>query len=227
MPRTRTAQSRRTTRALEPGLGEVRQRVGAGPAQRGGDEDEQHEVAHGVADREPQHVGAEGVDQSGDAEERGGREVLAADRGGVPARRDGAAGDVEVAGGAGQAQPERTDPERHQADQGDGDDAVRRVHRRADQVGEVAFDPLGVPDVVARRPARPPGRPARPGPARAAAPGHTRTSLAAGTTRNSSGSPPSRTAVASEHRQRRAAAARASARPCRPHRARSARRSPP
>ena len=117
--------------ALEPGLGEVRQRVGAGPAQRGGDEDEQHEVAHRVADGEPQHVGAEGVDQPGDAEERGGREVLAADRRGVPARRDGAAGDVEVAGGAREAQAERADPERHQADQGDGDDAVRRVHRRA------------------------------------------------------------------------------------------------
>ena len=118
-------------RALQPGLGEVGQRVGAGPPQRGRHQNQEHEVADGVADREPQHVGAEGVDEAGDPQERGGREVLAADGGGVPAWRDGAAGDVEVAGGAGQAQPESADPQRHQADQGDRHHAVGRVHRRA------------------------------------------------------------------------------------------------
>ena len=79
------APTRRTAQRLEPGLGEVGQRVGAGAAQRRGDEHEQHEVAGGVADREPEHVGAVGEDQPGDAEERRGGEVLAADRRGVPA----------------------------------------------------------------------------------------------------------------------------------------------
>ena len=50
------------TRA-QPGLGEVGQRVGAAAAQRGGHEDQQHEVARGPADRVPEHVGAGGEHQ--------------------------------------------------------------------------------------------------------------------------------------------------------------------
>ena len=64
----------------EPGLGEVGQRVGARAAQRGGDQDQQHEVAGGPADGVPEHLRAEGEHQAGDAEEGGGGEVLAADR---------------------------------------------------------------------------------------------------------------------------------------------------
>ena len=91
----------------EPGLGEVGQRVGARAAHRGGHDDEQHEVAQGVADRQPQHVDALVVDQPGDAEKACGGEVLAADRRRVEARRDGAPGDVEVARAPRQPQPER------------------------------------------------------------------------------------------------------------------------
>ena len=53
----------------EPDLGEVRQRVGARAAQRGGDQREQHEVAGRVPDRVPEDVDAEGQHQPGDPEE--------------------------------------------------------------------------------------------------------------------------------------------------------------
>ena len=48
---TSTRAVRRTTRRLQPGLGEVGQRVGARAAQRRGDQHQQHQVAGGVADR--------------------------------------------------------------------------------------------------------------------------------------------------------------------------------
>ena len=113
----------------EPPLGEVGQRVGARAAQRRGHQDQQDEVADGVADRVPQRVHALVVDEPGDAEEGGGREVLAADRRGVAAGRDGAAGDVEVAGPAGEAQREQAQAERDHADDGDGGRRQRRRHR--------------------------------------------------------------------------------------------------
>ena len=108
---------------LQAGLGEVGERVGARSPQRSGDEDQEHDVADGVADGEPEHVGAERVDEAGDAEERRGGEVLAADRRGVPAGADAAAGDVEVARGPGQPQPESTRHEGDAADDGDGEHA--------------------------------------------------------------------------------------------------------
>ncbi len=112
----------------EPCLGEVGQRVGARAAQRGGDEEEQDEVAGGVADRVPEHVGPLDEDQSGDAEEGGGGEVLAADGGGVQAGSDGAGGDVEVGGGAGDAQAEGADEDGGHDDEGDGGHGVAGVH---------------------------------------------------------------------------------------------------
>ncbi|KYG51306.1 hypothetical protein AWI43_28060 [Streptomyces sp. WAC04657] len=113
---------------FEPGLGEVGEGVRAGAAQRGGDEDQQDEVAGGVADRVPEHGGALDEDESGDAEEGGGGEVLAADGGGVEARPDGPRGDVEVGGGAGDPQAEGADEDGGEDDGGDGDDGVGLVH---------------------------------------------------------------------------------------------------
>src|SRR5690606_17704392 len=104
----------------EPRLGEVGQRVGAGAAQRGGDEEQQHQIAGGVADRVPEHVRALDQDEPGDAQEGRGGEVLAADRGGVQPGADGAGGDVEVGGGAGYAQAEGAHEDGRQDDQGDG-----------------------------------------------------------------------------------------------------------
>ena len=81
----------------QPRLGEVGKGVRPGASHRGGHDDEQHEVAHGVADRQPQHVDPTVVHQPSDAEEARGGEVLAADGRGVEAGRHGAAGHVEVA----------------------------------------------------------------------------------------------------------------------------------
>ncbi len=114
---------------LEPQLGEVGQRVGARPAQRRGDEDEQQEVARGPADRQPQHVHAAGQDEPGDPEERCGREVLAADGRGVEHRAHAARGDVEVAHRAREPQPEGADGEGRERHQDDGDDAGGVAHR--------------------------------------------------------------------------------------------------
>ncbi|CAM5690368.1 hypothetical protein SVIOM74S_09475 [Streptomyces violarus] len=113
----------------EAGLGEVGKRVGAGAAQRGGDEEEQDQVAGGVADRVPEHVGALHQHEARYAQEGGGGEVLAADGGGVEAGADGAGGDVEVGGGAGDAQAEGAHEDRRDDDQGDGGDGVMGVHR--------------------------------------------------------------------------------------------------
>ena len=52
----------------EPELGEVRNGVRPGAAQRGRDEQQQSEVAGGESDRIPQRVGAVLGDQPGDAE---------------------------------------------------------------------------------------------------------------------------------------------------------------
>ncbi len=80
----------------QPDLGEVRQRVRAGAAQRRRDECEEDQVARGVPDRVPEDVDAEGEDEARDAEERRRRQVLPTDRGRVPARADRPARDVEV-----------------------------------------------------------------------------------------------------------------------------------
>ena len=109
--------------AVEPaGAGRSRAACTPRAAQRGGDESEQDQVAGGVADRVPQHVEAVGEHQPGDAEERRRGQVLAADRGRVPARGDRPRGDVEVAGGAGPAHAEAA--ARH------GDDGDQRPRRR-------------------------------------------------------------------------------------------------
>ncbi|GKQ35395.1 hypothetical protein ALMP_19380, partial [Streptomyces sp. A012304] len=113
----------------EAGLGEVGEGVGAGAAQRGGDEKEQHQVAGGVADRVPEHVRALHQDQARDAEEGRRGEVLAADGGRVEAGADGPGGDVEVRGGAGDAQAEGADEDGGDDDQGDGGDGEGGVHR--------------------------------------------------------------------------------------------------
>ena len=112
----------------EPGLGEVGQRVRARAAHRGGDHDEQDEVAERVAHRQPEQVDAAAVDEPRDAEEARRGEVLAADGRGVEARGDRAPGDVEVARPAREAQPEAADGERRQADEHDRDERERVVH---------------------------------------------------------------------------------------------------
>ena len=112
----------------EPGLGEVGQRVGARAAHRGRDDDEQHEVAQGVADRQPEHVDALVVDEPGDAEEARRGEVLTTDRRGVEPRGHGAAGDVEVARAPRQPQPPAADDERREADEDDRDERQRVAH---------------------------------------------------------------------------------------------------
>lgn len=116
---------------FEAGLGEVGERVRAGAAQRGGDEDQQHQVSGGVTDGVPQHVGALEQDEPGDAEEGGGGEVFAADGGGVEAGPHGAGGDVEVGGGAGDAQAEGADEHGGEDDDGDGGHRVGLVHVRS------------------------------------------------------------------------------------------------
>lgn len=135
----------------EAGLGEVGQGVGAGAAQRGGDEEQQQEVSGGVADRVPEHVGALGEHEPRDAEEGGGGEVLAADRCGVEAGADGAGGDVEVGGGAGDAQAEGADEDGGEHHQGDGGDGVGAVHGSAvlHQPYEVPLVAFGAPYVPA------------------------------------------------------------------------------
>lgn len=141
----------------EPGLGEVGQRVGAGAAQRGGDEQQQHQIAGGVADRVPEHVRALDEDEARDAEEGGGGEVLAADGGRVEAGSYGAGGDVEVGGGAGYAQAEGADEDGRDGDERDGGDGVGGVHGGAvpgvsavlDEPDEVAFVAFGAADVPA------------------------------------------------------------------------------
>ena len=127
---------------LEAVLGEVRQRVGPRPAQRGRDEDEQHEVADRVAHRQPQAVRAVGPQEPGHAEEAGGREVLAGDGGGVAPRRDRPRGDVEVARGAARAGAEQPEAERQQADRRHGDDAVCRLQGRRHDASPVDPPPV-------------------------------------------------------------------------------------
>ncbi len=156
----------------QPDLREVGQRVRPAAPQRRGDQRQQHQVARGVADRVPQHVEPVGEDQPGDAEERCGREVLAADRGGVPARGDRPRGDVEVPGRPGAAQPERAGDGGRDGDRydGRGRDQVPVSNSPApDQVGEGALVAFGLPDRVAGDADQQPGRPARPAAATAAA----------------------------------------------------------
>ena len=57
---------------LQAQLGEVRHRVGAGTTQGCGDEQEQHEIPRGPADRVPEHVRAPEEHEPGDPEERRG-----------------------------------------------------------------------------------------------------------------------------------------------------------
>ncbi len=116
---------------LQSRVGEVGQRVRPGAAQRSGDEHEQHEVAGCVAHGEPEHLDALGGDEPGDAEEGGRRQVLAADGHGVEVRRNGTGGDVEVGGGAGDAQPRRADHQGRDDRRRHGHDAVRLVHPAA------------------------------------------------------------------------------------------------
>ena len=116
---------------LEPRLGEVGDRVGARAPQRRRHEQQQHEVPGGVADREPQGVGPGEQDEPGDAEERRRREVLAADRRGVPPRAHGARGDVEVARRARDAQAVEADERRRERDGGDRGVADDGVHGRS------------------------------------------------------------------------------------------------
>jgi hypothetical protein len=96
---------------LDAQLGEVGQRVGARAPERRGDEYEQQQVARRPPDRQPEHVDTAGEDEAGDAEERGGREVLPADRRRVEHRTDDAGGDVEVAHRPGDPQAEGADRE--------------------------------------------------------------------------------------------------------------------
>ena len=103
----------------EPQLGEVGQRVGARAAQRGGDQGEQQQVADRVADGEPQRVGPLDEHEPGDAEEARRRQVLPADRAGVPPRPDRAAGHVEVARGA--RDPGAVGRDEHGDEHDDGD----------------------------------------------------------------------------------------------------------
>lgn len=112
----------------EAGLGEVGEGVGAGAAQRGGDEQQEDQVSGRVADRVPEHVGALHEDRAGDAQERGRGEVFAADGGRVEAGADGAGGDVEVGRGAGDAQAEGADKDRDHDDEGDRRYRVTGVH---------------------------------------------------------------------------------------------------
>ena len=121
----------------EPSLGEVGQRIGAAAAQRRSDEHQQHEVAGRPADRVPEHLGAGGEHQRGDPEEGGGGEVLAADRAPVEPGSDAARGDVEVAGGAREAQPVGPDRQCRQADQDECDEARDPV--RAHSSSSVAW----------------------------------------------------------------------------------------
>ncbi len=113
---------------LEARLGEVGDRVGARAAQRRRDEQQQHQVAARVADREPQGGRAGQQDEPRDPEERCRREVLAADRRGVPPRAHGAARHVEVARRARDAQAVEADEGRHERHPDDRDVADRRVH---------------------------------------------------------------------------------------------------
>ena len=110
-------------------LGEVGDGVGPRTAQRRGDEQQQDEVAGDEADRVPEHVGAVREDQAGDAQEGRGRQVLPADRAGVPQRGDPARGHHEVRGRAGQAQAVRPDAQGEQHDQGDRGQV--RAHERS------------------------------------------------------------------------------------------------
>ncbi len=125
----------------EPELREVRHGVGAGPAQRGGDEQQQTQVARGEAHRVPQGVGAVLGDESGYAEKGGSGKVFTGDRGGVPAGSDAAGGDEEVGGGAGQ--PDSVDADRDGG--GGGEDET-------DDGGD--GDRTGVHGPLSRRPGR-------------------------------------------------------------------------
>ena len=104
---------------IQPGLGEVRNRVGAGAPQRGRHEQQQHQVAGGVAHGIPQGIRAGEQDQPGDAQEARGGQVLAADRRGIPPGPDRAGGHVEVPGGAGDPQPVEADDGRGHRDGGE------------------------------------------------------------------------------------------------------------
>ena len=112
---------------VEARLGEVGQRVGAGPAQRRGHQHEQHEVAGRPADRVPEHLRAEGQHQAGDAEEGRGGEVLPADGAGVEPRSHGPRRHEEVARRARDPQSPRADDQRRHGHQHDGDDAGQDV----------------------------------------------------------------------------------------------------
>ena len=128
-------------RSTEPELREVRHGVGAGPAQRGRDEQQQAEVPGGEPDRIPQGVGTVLRDQPGDAEERGGGQVLPGDGGGVPPRPDAAGRDQEIGGRAGQ--PDAVDADR------DGG------HSRRDEADDGRDgNRLGHVDAVSRRSGR-------------------------------------------------------------------------
>ena len=213
----------------QPDLGEVGQRVRAAAPQRGGHQREQDQVAGGVADRVPEHVEAEGEDEPGDAEEGRGGQVLAADRRRVPARRDRARGDVEVAGGAGPAQPEASRPSSvattHRATT-----AIERrepgcAHRLPDQFGERPLVALGVPHgVPAERDQHRVHEHAEHQPGQRNAE-HADGARSAARTAPSSAVPASSTVDRRAHDRRPGGAGCGSARSCTPRRARSARRS--
>ena len=116
---------------VEPGLGEVGQRVGTRPTQRGGHEHQQHEVSGGPADRVPEHLGPEGDQESRDPEEGRSGEVLAADRRRVQAGSHRARGNEEVGGGPAEPQPPGSDHERGHGDQQHRHEAEREVHDRS------------------------------------------------------------------------------------------------
>ena len=103
----------------QPGLGEVGDRVGAEAPQRGGDEQQQRQVARGEADRQPQRAGAELQHQPGHAEEARGAQVLAGDRRRVPPRRDRPRGHEQVGRGAREPDAVGADPERGARDRDD------------------------------------------------------------------------------------------------------------
>ena len=113
----------------QPCLDEVGDRVGAEPAQRRGDEQQQRQVAGGEPERLPHRAGAAAHHQTGDPQEAGGGKVFTRDRGCVPPGGHRPRRDQQVRRRPREPDSPGAEPERAERHSADGEQRDQRSTR--------------------------------------------------------------------------------------------------
>src|SRR5699024_2779311 len=119
-----------------------------------GDQQQRHQPCHEEADGVQQAVVAVQRDGADDAQERGGREVVAGDRDAVLPAGGGAAAVVEVArlrGGAGVADDQQEGDKHEREEDRDVQDRVAELHQCSPSSSSRSAEEIGSSDVFAWR----------------------------------------------------------------------------